>query len=190
MRLVAQPAIDLSVVEACTASIRGWLIALMAWFCDVVDALPCSAWRYPLVREAYAAAKLRIARTLRRDIGYLRQIIFLRAYAAFRETFGRNQARKIPANTPHGFRAGAPRRRAFYRAVTAGAVNRMSEGPLRRRIARLRAMLDCPEALVARVLKRLHAIWRHPHRRSLVLVAAFDACVSQVRLDQAAANTS
>jgi hypothetical protein len=46
-------------------------------------------------------------------------------------------------------------------------------------VKRLRAMLDKPARLVARVLKRLGAIWRHPHGQGLVFVAARDACASR-----------
>jgi hypothetical protein len=56
----------------------------------------------------------------------------------------------------------------------------MHEGSLRHRIARLRKILENPSAFVARVLKRLHAIWRAPHGARLVLIASREACASLV----------
>jgi len=179
MRLVAPPAPDLRPVDACTASLRGWLIALLAWFCDVVDALPASAWRCAIVRDAYAAAKRRIAQDLRCSVGHLRRIVFLRAYASFRTTTGRIQPHKFARGVRPGLRAGEKRRRYCFRAITAGVIAGMHEGSLRERVKRFRAMLDDPARLIARVLKRLHAIWRTPHGSGLVLVSAHDACESR-----------
>ena len=179
MRFVAPPAIqDLSPADAISASIQGWLISLAAWFCEAVDALPDAAWRCPLVREAYAAAKRRIAAGLRRSAGDLRKIIFLRALNAFRTATGRIATHRIARGVRRGVRVSTKARRRIWRIATAGIVRGMHEGSLRERIARLRAMLENPAAFIARVLKRLDAIWRAPHGARLVLVASRDACVS------------
>lgn len=188
MRRVAQPALDLRPADAVSASIRGWLIALMAWFCDVVDALPASAWRFAIIRDAYAASKRRIAAGLRRDASVLRKIIFLYAHARF--TFATGRARTFTRGVRPGLRAGrtAP---PIWRTATAGIVTGMHQGALRDRVKRLRAMLENPERLIPRALKRLAAIWRVPHGRRLVLVAACDPCVSVASpMLHAAADTS
>lgn len=179
MRFMAPPTIhDLSPLDAITAAIQGWLIALAAWFCEAVDALPNAAWRCPLVREAYAAAKRRIAAGLRRSTGDFRKIIFLRALNAFRAATGRIATHRIARGVRRGVRVSTKARRRIWRIATAGIVGGMHEGSLRERIARLRAMLENPAAFVARVLKRLPAIWRAPHGARLVLVASRDAYVS------------
>lgn len=178
MRHIAQPAIkDTSPIDAVTASIQGWLIALMTWFCDVVDALPRAAWRCPLVREAYAAAKRQIVADLRCATGNLRKIIFLRAIAAFRVKTGRASVHGIARGARPGVRANK-RCRQIWRIATAGVIGRMHEGSLRARVERLRKNLENPAAIVARVLKKLYAIWRAPHGAGLVLVASREMCVS------------
>jgi len=191
MRFVAPPTIqDLSPVEAVTAATRGWLIALAAWFCEAVDALPDAAWRCPLVREAYAAAKRRIAAGLRRATGDLRKILFLLAMNAFRAASGRIATHRIARGARCGIRVSRKARRRICRIATAGMVSGMHEGSLRDRIARLRAMMEDPAALIARVLKRLHAIWRAPHGARLVLVASRDACVSLAAVAPRCADSS
>lgn len=175
MRFVVPPINDPSLLEAASASIRRWLIAMLAWFCDVVDAMPTRAWRYAIVRDAYAAAKQRIAKTLRRDTHVLRTILFLHANARFRFATGRIRIDRIHRGVRGGLRAGR-RRPPVWRTVTAGVVCGMHQGSLRARVQRLRAMLDNPERLIRRVLKRLAAIWRVPHGRGLVLTSAHDAC--------------
>lgn len=191
MRFVAPPAIqDLSPVDAFTAAILGWLIALAAWFCEAVDTLPDAAWRCPLVREAYAAAKRRIAAGLRRGTGDLRKIIFLRALNAFRTATGRIATHRIARGVRRGVRVSTKARRRIWRIATAGIVSGMHEGSLRERIARLRAMLENPTVLIARVLKRLHAIWRAPHGARLILVASRDACVSLAAVAPRCADSS
>lgn len=178
MRFVAPHITDHSLLEAASASIRSWLIAMLAWFCDVVDAMPARAWRYAIVRDAYAAAKQRIAATLRRDTHLLRKILFLHANARFRFATGRVRVDRIHRGVRAGLRAGR-RRPPIWRIVTAGAVTGMHQGSLHDRVQRLRAMLDNPERFIARVLKRLAAIWRVPHGRGLVLTSARDACESR-----------
>lgn len=173
MRVVAPSNTDLRPVEAVSASIRTWLIALLAWFCDVVDALPASAWRCAIVRDAYAASKRRIVAGLRRDTGALRKIIFLHAVARF--TFATGRARTVTRGVRAGLRAGRTPP-PIWRIATAGIVASMHQGSLRDRAKRLRAMLDNPERLIARALKRLAALWRAPHGRRLVLTSARDAC--------------
>ncbi len=179
MRLVAQPnRPNLAIVDAVTASLRSWLIALLAWFCDVVDALSAPAWRCAIVRDAYAAAKRRIAMNLRRATGEMRKIIFLHAHARFHFATGRARVHRFTRGVRAGVRAGRDRP-PIWRIATAGIITGMHEGTLRDRVKRLRAMLDHPERLIARALKRLAAIWRVPHGRSLVLVSAHDACESR-----------
>jgi hypothetical protein len=190
MRLVAQPVTDLRHVEACTASMRGWVIAVLAWFCEVIDTMPAWAWRYAIVRDAYAAAKRGIAANLRWSTHYLRLLIFLRAHAEFRFTTGRIQPHKFARGARPGVRLGAKRRRHYFRAITAGVVANMHEGSLRDRAKRLNAMLNNPARLVARVLKRLHAIWRHPHGQGLVLTASRELCTSLASPAQIAADSS
>ncbi len=178
MRFVAQPAIqDLSSVNAVTAAIQGWLIALAAWFCDVVDVLPRATWRCPLVRYAYAAGKRRIAADLRRATRDLRKMIFLRAMNEFRITTGRIPTHRIARGVRPGIRVSRPRE-PIWRIATACVVARMHENSLRGRIKRLGAMLDNPAALVARVLKRFYAIWRAPHGARLVLFASRESVVT------------
>jgi hypothetical protein len=190
MRLVARPTTDLAAVERCTALMLGWAIALLAWFCQVIDALPRAAWRCPLLREAYAASKRAIAADLRRSTFYMRKLIFLRAHAAFRFTGGRVEPHKFARGARPGVRLGEKRRRHRFRALTAGVIANMHQGALRDRVKRLRAMLDNPARLVARVLKRLHAIWRHPHGQGLVLVASREPCTSVAMLAPAPADSS
>jgi len=191
MRFVAPPAIqDLSPVDAVTAAILGWLIALAAWFCEAVDALPDAAWRCPLVCEAYAAAKRRIAAGLRRCTGDFRKIIFLRALNAFRTANGRIAKHRIARGVRRGVRVSTKARRRIWRVATAGIVRGMHEGPLRDGIARLRAMLENPAAFIARVLKRLQAIWRAPHGARLVILASRDACISLAAVAPLCADSS
>ncbi|PZO48270.1 MAG: hypothetical protein DCF16_16600 [Alphaproteobacteria bacterium] len=191
MRFVAQPVIkDLAPVEAVTASIQGWLIAITAWFCDVVDALPRVAWRCPLVRAAYATGKRRIAANLRRTVGHLRQIIFMRALAAFRVRAGRGRLHRFARGVRPGVRANTRSGRQIWRIATAGVMAGMHEGSLRDRVARLRKILANPAAIVARVLKKLAAIWRAPHAAKLVLVASRENCVSLASLAPRCADTS
>jgi len=190
MRFVAPPTIkDFSSINAVTAAIQGWLIALAAWFCDVVDALPDAAWRCPLVRDAYAAAKRRIAASLRRATRDLRKIIFVLATNEFRATTGRLSIHRFARGVRSGVRASKARRR-IVRIATAGIVTGMHEGSLRDRIARLRRMLENPAAFVARVLKRLLAIWRAPHGAGLILVASGETCVSLASHAPRGADTS
>jgi hypothetical protein len=190
MRLVAQPVTDLRRIEAYTASLRGWLIALLAWFCDVVDTMPAWAWRNALVRDAYAAAKNRIAANLRREVRTLRAILFLRANAAFRPAAKRNPIHKFTRGIRPGVRAGKRGRRHAWRLATAGVIAGMHEGPLRARIHRLRAMLDNPAPTIARILKRLPALWRYPRRVGLVLVASREPLVSLAPIAPAPADSS
>lgn len=186
MRFVAPLTIqDISSVNAVTAAITGWLIALAAWFCDVVDAVPHAAWRLPLVREAYAAAKRRIAASLRRATGDLRKILFLRAMNAFRATTGRVSHQR----SARGVRVRYVRNR-IWRIATAGVVKSMHEGTLRDRIKRLRDMLERPAAFVARVLKRLYVIWRAPHSARLVLTASREPCISLTATTPRGADSS
>lgn len=184
---------DINAVNAATdavsASIEGWLIALTVWFCDVVDALPHVAWRCPLVRAAYAAAKRRIAANLRRATSDLRRILFLRATNAFRPTAGRLPLHRFARGVRSGVRASKAHRR-IVRIATAGIVTGVHQGSLRERIARLRRILENPAALIARVLKRLHAIWRAPHGAGLILVASCDACASLAAPATDSADTS
>ena len=180
MRLVAQSnRPNLAVVDAISASMRGWLIALLAWFCEVVDALPGAAWRCPLLREAYAASKRAIVADLRRATRDLRVILFLRAYDAFRPTGARQLLHKFSRGVRPGVRAGKRARCRFWRLATAGVIAGMHHGSLRARINRVRAMLDTPAPFVARVLKRLNAIWRAPHGQGLVLTASREPHASQ-----------
>jgi hypothetical protein len=173
MRLVAQPIrANLAIVDAVTASMRGWLIALLAWFCEVVDALPRAAWRCPLLRDAYAASKRAIAADLRRATRKVRKILFLRANDAFRATCARQGIHRVPRGVRPGVRAGKRGRGQVWRRATAGIVAGMHHGSLRARIKRLRAMLDNTAPFVARVLKRLPALWRSPHGQGLVLTAS------------------
>lgn len=190
MRFVAPPTIkDISPINAVTAAIRGWLIALAAWFCDVVDALPDAAWRCPLVRDAYAAAKRRIAANLRRATSDLRKIIFVLATNKFRATTGRLPVHRIARGVRRGIRASKAHSR-ITRFATGGIVTGMHEGSLRDRIARLHKIFENPAAFIARVLKRLHAIWRAPHGAGLILVASRDACVSLAAHAPRCADTS
>jgi len=191
MRFVAPPAIqDLSPVDAVTAAILAWLIELAAWFCEAVDALPDAAWRCPLVRDAYAAAKRRIANGLRRCTGDLRKIIFLRAMNEFRVTTGRIATHRIARGVRRGMRVSKAGGRHIWRLATAGVVSGMHEGSLRDRIERFRKMLENPAAFVARVLKRLYVIWRAPHGAGLVLTASRETCVSPAAHAPRCADTS
>ena len=191
MRFVAPPTIqDLSPVDAIAASIQGWLIALAAWFCDVVDAVPDAAWRLPLVCEAYAAGKRRIAAGLRRATGDLRRIIFLRAMNEFRATTGRLPLYRFARGGRAGVRASRAGGRRIVRIATLGIVAGMHEGSLRDRVKRLRQIIENPSAFIARVLKRLYLIWRAPHGAALVLTASREICASQTSTSPRCADSS
>jgi hypothetical protein len=191
MRLVAQPnRPNLAIIDAVTASMRGWLIALLAWFCEVVDALPRAAWRCPLLREAYAASKRAIAADLRRATGALRKILFLRANDAFRASCARQGIHRVTRGVRPGVRAGKRARCRIWRLATTGIVAGMHHGSLRVRISRVRAMLDNPAPFVARVLKRLNAIWLTPRGQGLVLTASREPHASLAAPAPIAADSS
>jgi hypothetical protein len=173
MRYVAQPHYDLDPPETCAAPLRGWIAALIAWFCDVFDS-PL-AQRCPLLRDAIAAAKAQVAADLRRTTQRLRRALIGYAYARMRFVAGRIRQTRYPGR---GGERRARRLAHFNRRATAGIIAGMHEGSLRRRVERLAAVLDAFESLIARVVTRLEAIWRFPHRPGLAPAAAHAARIA------------
>lgn len=178
MRHVAQFArTELAHADAVTASIQSWLLEFVVWFLDFIEALEPAVWRCRELRRVCAETKRMIVADLRRSTGSVRRMLVLRAIARFQFTTGRLAPFAIPRGVRAGIRAGSRGEGRIWRIASAGIVARMHDGSLRERAARLRKMLDNPAALIARILKKLYAIWRAPHGPGLVLVASREPCV-------------
>ncbi|MGE0595205.1 MAG: hypothetical protein AB7P07_02485 [Hyphomonadaceae bacterium] len=119
--------IDVPGILAFMAQMRLWLAEALAW-------TGSSAW----LREELAIAAINV-----------RQLLFLRAVARVTLT-----PRAMPARRPHQPHV-ARTQRAQLRALIGPALRGLCRGAYAARLARIRAILDDPEPVVARIVNRL-----------------------------------
>jgi hypothetical protein len=190
MHLSPTPPINRNPSDAIAASLRGWLVLLMAWFCEVLDRLPPEVLNHPLFREARAIGKARLAADLRCAVRDLGHHLILHAGPRVRLARWRQRARLYINATPAGLRS-AKRLGRVTRLFTRPALAGFNSGTLRQRAERLATALANLEPLIARVAKRMEAIWRYQRAPALILTASRDACVSRAEpLAPACADTS
>ena len=189
MRYVAQPEDHSSEIEAETASLRLWLIAILQWFCEVHDRIPARWRRAPLVRDFLAASKRQITRDLRVTVACVRRMLLVKAYV--RATIPADVV-GIPRyryRAPPGVRR-APHRKNLARCVSAGLLAGVHYGTMRERAARLKAIIENHEALVMRALKRYSVMIRIFTPRALVQTFSREACVQLAAPAPLCADTS
>lgn len=157
MRYVAPLSDNTALCERPVASLKGWLIEIMLWFCEVLDAAAPYTRRWPVVAAFLRAAKAQIARDLRFGVHTLGRALILHGIA--RMNFARPRIR-------HASFPGQPIRVPIRRLIR--VLRGMNSGPLRQRAERLARAIDNLEPLIARTLKHMRAIWRCPRAEAIV----------------------
>ncbi|MGD9981648.1 MAG: hypothetical protein AB7H66_05530 [Hyphomonadaceae bacterium] len=169
MRYVARPRDRTALCEPVAASLKGWLHLLIAWFCDVLEAIPPAARRLPWVRDFIAAQKARIARDLRLSVRDLGNMLIIHTHPRMNFARKRIFQRCYPGAAGRGLRFGrVPYGKRLATRMLAG----MNRGPLRQRAERLAAALDNLEPLIARMLVRWRKLWRFARAPALILTSA------------------
>jgi hypothetical protein len=141
MRIDAPPRIDPQTLDAITASLRLWCIALAAYFVEIFGLILPPAFKRALHED------LRIAGE------DLRILIFVRAFERLKLPAPRI-ATAHPRTIPPGFR----RTRTYgdaLRRYTRGFFPGLNQGSLQQRAARLRRLLATLEIHIARMTKRI-----------------------------------
>ncbi|MGD9966904.1 MAG: hypothetical protein AB7T59_10310 [Hyphomonadaceae bacterium] len=169
MRYVARAPDQTALCEPVAASLQRWLVLLIAWFCDVLEAIPPAARRSPFVRAAIAAAKARIARDLRMSVRALGHMLIIHTLARMNFASRRTRQRLFPGGAGRGLRVA---HRYCTTRLLARTLSGMHEGSLRQRAERLAAALDNLEPLIARMLKRWRVLWRHVRAPALIFISA------------------
>lgn len=182
---------DLTVCDAFAASMRVWLVALLAWFLKAADvAASHAARRHPAAR-CLAGIVARYAPHLR---AHMRQAADDLRRALFLYAFARLDPRPPPpylqkSNAPPGFRHIMVRHDA--RRIVSSALAGLHAGSLRQRARRFLRILDTLESVIARVLRRLSNLMHCPRRARLVLIhAPRDALIAAPAAAPCAADTS
>ncbi len=179
MRIVAQPRFDPAPLEAFGASMRAWLIQLLAWFCATIECLPPTLARRPEVRAALAMAKHHVRADLRESVRDLRKLLIAHAFIRLALPARRTRTQR-PSSIRPGFRRAA-RRSTLVRRFVGNALAGIHDGGLRQRTERLGALLGNLEPLIARVHARMQEMLRKPIGVGLVLNTAYDALRSPAR---------
>jgi hypothetical protein len=181
MRLAPQFRPDLTPYEAHAASLRLWLVEVLAWFLEILEQSQGSAVRrnsphagLSLSKPSVAASIIakfaqRIRQDLRQTAHDLRRILLMHAFVRIR------LGAPMQRNTrPHGAPAGVRLQhsssggRAFFSAV----LRDLNQGSLLKRARRLKAILDDPEPYIARLVARLCKLIGRLRGASLVLAAS------------------
>jgi hypothetical protein len=157
---------------------RGWLGALLVWFCEIYDLLPPPAKRWRPLAERVAEIKAHITSELRRTARELRIVLIAGCGRYARMPAKRTLHKSFPNAARRGQRM-SPRAFHFYRRVTAHVLRDLHRGSLRERAARLDAMFANLDQLCAAVAARLEAMWRCVTPNGLILTASADACADQ-----------
>lgn len=95
MHFITKPSDQSALCAPTLAALRGWVVALLAWFCDVLDLLPPALTRTAPVRMFIFAAKTGIARDLRASVRHLGHALIILGVA--RMTFTQ---RRSPLTAP------------------------------------------------------------------------------------------
>jgi hypothetical protein len=179
-RHVAHPHIDPAPLEAFRASMRDWLVGVLAWLVDHLSAAPKSGLRgaiiaHPLVAAAIAKARREVTADLRQSVRELRMLLIALAYARVAPIVHRRIA-TAPAHrgAPSGFRF-SRHQSGVLRQVIGDALKGVHEGSLCERAKRLRDLLDNLDPLIARVAARMARMLHTGRGPALVLVCAEDA---------------
>ena len=164
---------DLAPCEAFAASLRVWLVALLAWFIDAAEAASANATRAHPAKRLLAGIVAVSAPAIRaelREAAYdLRRALFLRAFSRILLPKPRAHVCR-PLGAPAGFRPRAAIPNA--RRILSSARANLHAGTLRQRARLLLHLLDTPEPAIARIVRRLKRLLRHPRRSRLVLTHA------------------
>ncbi len=150
MHFTPKPTDQSALCAPALATLRAWVIGLLAWFCDLLDTLPPALTRAAPVRAFVSARKAGIARDLRASVRHLGHALIILGTARMDFALRRRVQRSYP---------GAKRSRCSERHLTS-ALAGMNAGTLRQRAHRLAAALADLEPLIARTLKLMRAIWR------------------------------
>jgi hypothetical protein len=196
MRIAApSPTPDPAQFADFAASLRSWLVALLAWMVDVFDHIPKrgmvgAIFAHPLVAAAIATARRQVARDLRRTVAGLRLLLIAHAYCRVAPIVQRRAAtNQRPRAAPPGFRLARPRAAAL-RQMIGDTLKDVHCGSLRQRAERLRDMLDNLEPLIAKVAARMARLLHRRAGPALVLIAAQETLRQLARYQPAFANTS
>jgi hypothetical protein len=155
MRIDAPPPRPSSArIDAIAVSMRAWVVGLLAWFCEVLDAVSPTLRALPGFEARLSQIKASIARDLRCAARMTR--LYLIAAALARHDIPMCNRRPPPGHVNRR----RVSRRAYYRAATSGAIRGLNHGSLRQRAIALRQLLERTATQIARVLctmRRLHA---------------------------------
>ncbi len=167
-----------SQIRQYSALARGWLGALLVWFCEVYDRLPPPAKRWRPLAERVAEIKAHITSELRRTARELRIVLIAGCGRYARMPAKRTLHTSYPNPARRGQRM-SPRAFYFKRRVTAHVLRDVHRGSLRERAARLDAMFANIDQLCAAVAQRLEAMWRCVTPNGLILTMSADAGADQ-----------
>lgn len=166
MRIAAPFRPDLAPYEAFAASLRVWLVELLAWFAEALE--PPASRRPSIAARILAPFAPQIRADLRQVAFHLRRILFLMAFV--RINLPALVARtKRPGGAPSGFRRSMP---IFaLRQLTGDAFSGLNSGSLVARARRLKRMLDNPEPTIARIVAHLLRLLRRASSARLFAIA-------------------